>query len=316
MCGNNNCSILQVRVRLCFHFVSFYAVRNKSEVLPRCLESSRYDAKLFPVRLLRNTQIRIPLLHNQYPPSGSANKICNDFCSWLDAGEGKDLDLPGCSREQLDKERVMYLNAEQRRNYLITVGKDGQLYWKRNGRKLDTAKGRWEDLGGGRGIGRKGEKDNLPPPPDPAEDTSSGSSASSLYSSSDSGVDNTDDGAELRRFKKQHYHQKPDDSESKHSYWTSPRAVMDVLLRKTINSNTWIYVADTQGNLYVGIKSTGGFQHSSFMFGATVASAGLLKCKDGQLTSLDPLSGHYRAGSECGPLLIPKTHHYLHWKGK
>lgn len=27
----------------------------------------------------------------------------------------------------------------------------------------------------------------------------------------------------------------------------------------------------------MGIKSTGGFQHSSFMYGATVASAGLLK---------------------------------------
>lgn len=54
---------------------------------------------------------------------------------------------------------------------------------------------------------------------------------------------------------------------------------MDVLLRKTINSNTWIYVCTTKGDLYVGIKATGGFQHSSFMYGATVASAGLLKVR-------------------------------------
>lgn len=36
-------------------------------------------------------------------------------------------------------------------------------------------------------------------------------------------------------------------------------------------------MSDTSGRLFVGIKSTGGFQHSSFMYGATVASAGLLK---------------------------------------
>lgn len=39
------------------------------------------------------------------------------------------------------------------------------------------------------------------------------------------------------------------------------------------------------------------FQHSSFLFGGRVLSAGLLKAKDGTLTSLSPLSGHYRAGT-------------------
>ena len=48
---------------------------------------------------------------------------------------------------------------------------------------------------------------------------------------------------------------------------------------------------------YIGIKTTGQFQHSSFLFGGRVLSAGLLKVKDGQLTSLSPLSGHYRAGT-------------------
>lgn len=74
---------------------------------------------------------------------------------------GKDLDLDACSREQLDKERVTYLNAEQRKNYLVDVKEDGLLYWHRNGRKVDTAKGKWEDLGKGRGVGRKGEKAKL-----------------------------------------------------------------------------------------------------------------------------------------------------------
>lgn len=197
---------------------------------------------------------------------------------------------------------MTYLNAEQRRNYLVEVGKDGLLYWHRTGWKVDTAKGRWEDLGQGRGIGRKGDKAKLDGKEDqedgndadngpPLSSSSSSSSSSSMYSSSDS------DANVEPPFKSKHYHQHPDEGESRHKYWTSPRALMDVLLRKTINSNTWIYVCTTKGDLYVGIKATGGFQHSSFMYGATVASAGLLKVKEGQLSSLSPLSGHYRAGT-------------------
>ena len=192
-----------------------------------------------------------------------------NFFHWLDHGDGKSLDLKACSRAQLDKERVTYLSAEQRENYLIDVGKDGLLYWHRNRRKVDTKKHRWEDLGEGRGIGYKGEKDNLPAPNHDNDDEHS-STSSSDYSSGES------DGSQPQ-FKQKHYHQKPDDEESKHKYWTSPSAIMDILLRKTINANTWIYVCTTKGELYVGIKATGGFQHSSFMYGATVASAGLLK---------------------------------------
>lgn len=62
-------------------------------------------------------------------------------------------------------------------------------------------------------------------------------------------------------------------------------------------ANTWIYVINSRYELYVGIKQTGKFQHSSFLFGGRVISAGLLKAKDGVLTSLSPLSGHYRAGT-------------------
>lgn len=38
-----------------------------------------------------------------------------NFFTWLDKGDGKDLSLDDCPREQLDKERVTYLNAEQRK---------------------------------------------------------------------------------------------------------------------------------------------------------------------------------------------------------
>jgi len=46
---------------------------------------------------------------------------------------------------------------------------------------------------------------------------------------------------------------------------------------------------DTSYRLYVGIKEAGSFQHSSFLRGARIAAAGLIRIKDGQLRSLSPL---------------------------
>lgn len=53
-------------------------------------------------------------------------------------------------------------------------------------------------------------------------------------------------------------------------------------------------MADTSFRLYIGIKQSGAFQHSSFLHGARIAAAGLVRIKDGQLRRLSPLSGHYR----------------------
>ena len=86
-----------------------------------------------------------------------------------------------------------------------------------------------------------------------------------------------------------------------------PRALSFVFLRSFLHfydrwichsgRTRWLYVSDLQNNLYVGIKKTGSFQHSSFLYGARVTSAGLIKVSKGHLTSLSPLSGHYRAGT-------------------
>ena len=70
-------------------------------------------------------------------------------------------------------------------------------------------------------------------------------------------------------------------------------SVTNHMLRKTTKKNTWIFVADTSFRLYIGIKQSGAFQHSSFLRGARVAAAGLIKVKRGQLRKLSPLSGHY-----------------------
>lgn len=67
----------------------------------------------------------------------------------------------------------------------------------------------------------------------------------------------------------------------------------------------------TPVNIFIGIKSErsvsitpcthfdvttapGAFQHSSFLGGGLVTSAGLISVKDGVIHKLSPLSGHYR----------------------
>lgn len=77
-------------------------------------------------------------------------------------------------------------------------------------------------------------------------------------------------------------------------HYVSAATLLNHLLQSTTKKNTWIFVADTSFRLYVGIKQSGAFQHSSFLNGARISAAGLIKVKDGQLRSLSPLSGHYR----------------------
>ncbi|WAQ85283.1 hypothetical protein PtA15_5A858 [Puccinia triticina] len=48
---------------------------------------------------------------------------------------------------------------------------------------------------------------------------------------------------------------------------------MDNLLQKTLNATTWIFASDQSGNMSVGIKQTGKFQHSSFLAGGLVKNA-------------------------------------------
>jgi hypothetical protein len=57
-------------------------------------------------------------------------------------------------------------------------------------------------------------------------------------------------------------------------------------------------VVDTSLRIYAGIKESGSFQHSSFLKGSRVLSAGLISIEVGQLQSLSPHSGHYRPTAE------------------
>ncbi|KIO34736.1 hypothetical protein M407DRAFT_89599 [Tulasnella calospora MUT 4182] len=61
--------------------------------------------------------------------------------------------------------------------------------------------------------------------------------------------------------------------------------------------------------MFIGIKQTGTFQHSSF-FGGSVSSAGLLTVKEGLVTSLSPLSGHYRTDIPYYEAFIKAMHEH------
>ncbi|KAL6619596.1 hypothetical protein ACP70R_034735 [Stipagrostis hirtigluma subsp. patula] len=65
------------------------------------------------------------------------------------------------------------------------------------------------------------------------------------------------------------------------------------LLVHTLDDSKWIFVLSTTKALYVGQKKKGSFQHSSFLAGGAITSAGRLVVKEGILKAIWPYSGHY-----------------------
>ncbi|KAJ1017964.1 hypothetical protein NDA13_006572 [Ustilago tritici] len=230
----------------------------------------------------------------------------DNFFKWLDQGDGKKVSLDDCPRERLDSECVIYLSSEQRRNYIVDI-ENGKLVWRRNRKPVDTKRNKHKDLGKGRGIVDIDEEEQHELRKDRERRAlQRGVSESSLdsyldgSSSSSSSSSSSNDGEQMSKEEKnkaaKHYQSKGHGKSRKldvlhSSNWS------DMLLRKTIGNNTWIYVFNSRHELYVGLKLTGYFQHSSFLYGGRVLSAGLLKVDNGTLTSLSPLSGHYRAGT-------------------
>lgn len=200
-----------------------------------------------------------------------------NFFYWLDHGAGRHLSLAGCSRETLDRERIRYLTTEQRLQYLVEIDDAGKLRWAKDGQLISTDNQLFKDSA--HGIVRKTSDDSLPSSTSPG-DTDDHSDRASFSSDSEDG--NTDDRSPQEAAK------------AKRRFHISPATMFNHLLRATVKAGTWIYVADTSGRLYISIKSSGAFQHASFMSGARISSAGSIEVTDGQLVSLSPLSGHYR----------------------
>lgn len=221
-----------------------------------------------------------------------------NFFYWLDYGEGRKIDLLACPRERLDREQVRYLSREERQHYLVRVDVEGRLVWAKNGMRIDTTEN-WKDSIHGvvpaddptpafspaveSHIQEKPTNDAAPRPQLQDHSDSSPSSSSSRESKLEAAMaakyanPGLDEAKGVRKI--QH---------------VSAATIFNKLLRKTVRKNTWIFVADTSFRLYVGIKNSGAFQHSSFLQGSRISAAGLIKIKNGRLSSLSPLSGHYR----------------------
>lgn len=213
-----------------------------------------------------------------------------NFFYWLDHGEGKNLDLPDRPRSRLDTELVRYLSREERQKYLVHIDDMGRFVFSKNGIPVTTAPEFKDSINGivhfddptptWREV-TTGVKEQPAPPSD------SDSDAASLSSMSSIGTGKQEDSS---KYTNNELHDARGLAKLNH---INANSLMNHLLRKTTKKNTWIFVADTNMRLYVGIKQSGAFQHSSFLHGARVAAAGLIKIKRGQLRKLSPLSGHY-----------------------
>jgi hypothetical protein len=213
-----------------------------------------------------------------------------NFFYWLDYGEGKELDLLDRPRTRLDTELVRYLSREERQKYLVHIDDMGRFVFSKNGLPVTTAPEYRDSINGivhfddptptWREV-TTGVKDPLPPPGDSDSDAASLSSLSSI------GTGKQEDSS---KYTNNELHDAKGLAKLNH---ISTNSLMNHLLRKTTKKNTWIFVADTSMRLYIGIKQSGAFQHSSFLHGARIAAAGLIKIKRGQLRKLSPLSGHY-----------------------
>lgn len=207
-----------------------------------------------------------------------------NFFYWLDYGEGRFIDCAGCPRDRLDKEQVRYLSKEERMHYLVKIDKDGRLCWAKNGARIDTTERYKDSIHGIVPVG-----DNTPAYA-PVRAEAAHEDDSSSTSSSDS--NNTDrESVRADKYATPQFDNAKGVKKVKH---VSAATIFNKLLRGSVKKNTWIFVADTSFRLYVGIKQSGAFQHSSFLHGSRISAAGLIKIKDGRLSKLSPLSGHYR----------------------
>jgi hypothetical protein len=70
----------------------------------------------------------------------------------------------------------------------------------------------------------------------------------------------------------------------------------------------WIFVLSCEQVFYVALKQRGVFQHSSFLAGAAVLFAGIIKVDLGRISLIAPYSGHYRPSSKDMLLMLECLH--------
>ncbi|KAL5121354.1 hypothetical protein ACEQ8H_000822 [Pleosporales sp. CAS-2024a] len=213
-----------------------------------------------------------------------------NFFYWLDYGAGRHFEHPTVSRDRLDKEQVRYLSREERMHYLVRVDDEGRLCWAKNGARISTTLAYKDSINGIVPV------DDDTPAYGPNGQLISHGQSKTFRRGSASSSSSSESESEHSHVEGEHYVNEDLStakgvSKIKH---VSAATILNHLLRSSVKPNSWIFVADTSFRLYIGIKQSGAFQHSSFLHGARISAAGLIKIKDGQLRRLSPLSGHYR----------------------
>jgi hypothetical protein len=251
------------------------------------LMDSRYFLEMVDRKHRYGPNLRI--YHEEWEQS----QVNQNFFQWLDEGPAKTLDLPGCTREKLDRERVRYLSKEERNNYLVEVDDKGRLCWARSGKLITTSAELYRDSKSGIVSSSSDEEQDSPALDEDSKAHEEDQHLTSLLDIEKLKLVRTQSHDSDSPKDKVHPPSQPVHAPSRR-HRVSPATILQHLLRATVRPGTWIYVADTLGRLYVGIKSSGAFQHASFLSGGRIASAGSIGIADGKLTYLSPLSGHYR----------------------
>lgn len=192
-----------------------------------------------------------------YQKAWMASNTTESFFWWLDYGEGKDVDLEERPRTRLDTELVRYLSKEERNKYLVVVDEEGMLCWAKNGERVNTSPECRDSL------------DGIVPVSDHTTPTwrNTTGQQNTVHSSDDSNSDSdigVGSNEDASRYTNQELHDAKGLDKLKH---LSASSLMNSLLRKTTKKNTWIFVVDLSFRMYIGIKQSGAFQHSSFLHG-------------------------------------------------
>ncbi|KAM4067259.1 hypothetical protein HRG_001240 [Hirsutella rhossiliensis] len=228
------------------------------------------------------------MYHEEWKKSDTTD----NFFYWLDYGAGRNIELDTCPRERLEREQVRYLSREERQYYLVKVDAQGRLCWAKNDARIDTTEQFKDSV---HGIVPEGDPTPAFSPVAPSaaapNDAHSRKDSTSSSSLSQSSAESRREADRAAKYGDPGYDGAHGVQKITH---ISASTIFNKLLRKSVRKNTWIFVADTSFRLYVGIKDSGAFQHSSFLQGSRISAAGLIKIKDGRLSSLSPLSGHYR----------------------
>lgn len=117
-----------------------------------------------------------------------------NYFYWLDHGDGKDVELPECSRARLDKEQVRYLSREERLNYLVRINEQGLLVWAKNGELVWTKDELYKDsINGIVPISDPTPKFKYNVPPPDGNDSESSSSEESEDDDEDEDIHDEDD---------------------------------------------------------------------------------------------------------------------------